>query len=203
MKELKFSLNDKILVLAPHPDDESIGCAGLLLKYANLCNVIVLTNGCLGNPEWCEEKTIEIRKKEFEQAMCYANVNHYDFANIRDGDLNKSLVQFSDINLDEYDYIFCPNPKESHCDHKVVYKFIKKNIHNKMAQIVFYEVWSAMSNPTHYINLSDIVECKKKLISFYKSQLKYVDYKSRIIGLNHYRGMCPAVSYAEAYEFAK
>ena len=40
--------NDKCLVLAPHADDESIGCGGLLLKYPNNFEVVVLTDGRKG-----------------------------------------------------------------------------------------------------------------------------------------------------------
>ncbi|MDD2752711.1 MAG: PIG-L family deacetylase, partial [Candidatus Omnitrophica bacterium] len=43
-----FSAYDRVLVLAPHPDDEAIGCAGIiqeaLAKNANL-HVVYLTNG--------------------------------------------------------------------------------------------------------------------------------------------------------------
>ena len=33
---IEFSINDteKILIIAPHPDDECIGTGGVLLKYA-------------------------------------------------------------------------------------------------------------------------------------------------------------------------
>ena len=33
LQKLSMVDTDKILVLAPHADDESIGCGGLLLKY--------------------------------------------------------------------------------------------------------------------------------------------------------------------------
>jgi len=45
MKHLDFTSSDRLLVVAPHPDDESIGCGGLLLKHADKCDVAVLTDG--------------------------------------------------------------------------------------------------------------------------------------------------------------
>ena len=40
---------DKILVVAPHPDDETIGLGGLLLLYGEQIDVLVLTDGSKGN----------------------------------------------------------------------------------------------------------------------------------------------------------
>ena len=42
---------EKILIVAPHPDDESIGTGGLLSLYSNQCDVIVMTDGRYGNTE--------------------------------------------------------------------------------------------------------------------------------------------------------
>ena len=50
MQPVKLSIkeNDKILVIAPHPDDECIGVGGVLSLYPELCTVILLTNGSRG-----------------------------------------------------------------------------------------------------------------------------------------------------------
>ena len=60
---------EKILIVAPHPDDESIGTGGLLSLYSNQCDVIVMTDGRYGNTEIPPDQMREIRKKEFCQAM--------------------------------------------------------------------------------------------------------------------------------------
>ena len=44
----KFQKEDRVLVLAPHPDDETIGCAGVImhaLKSGAKVKVVYLTNG--------------------------------------------------------------------------------------------------------------------------------------------------------------
>lgn len=45
---LSVSNQDKIVIIAPHPDDECIGTGGLLALYPTLCDVIVLTDGRQG-----------------------------------------------------------------------------------------------------------------------------------------------------------
>lgn len=195
--------NDKILVLAPHPDDESIGCGGLLIKYASQCDVICLTDGRYGNPEWSEEKTIEVRKNEFQKAMDASGVNFYKMLGIKDCNLSNYFNKFKEIkkNLSTYDYIFMPHPEDNHPDHKAVYKLFKKlKLRNLKAQIVFYEIWSPLSNPTVYIDISDIKDKKKELIKIYQSQIAHIDYSSRILALNSYRGILHNVEYEEAYQ---
>jgi LmbE family N-acetylglucosaminyl deacetylase len=48
MRPLQFASDDRIMVLAPHPDDEAIGCAGVILKSVQQklpVKVVYLTNG--------------------------------------------------------------------------------------------------------------------------------------------------------------
>ena len=50
-KSQPLNINPKarILVLAPHADDETIGCGGFLLKYGKQCDVVLLTDGRYGD----------------------------------------------------------------------------------------------------------------------------------------------------------
>ena len=46
--KLSFSSKDRILIVAPHPDDEAIGCGGILALYGDQCDVLILTDGSKG-----------------------------------------------------------------------------------------------------------------------------------------------------------
>lgn len=61
--------SDKICILAPHADDESIGCGGLLAKYGSQCDVILLTDGRLNGNGNTPEETVKIREAEFAAVM--------------------------------------------------------------------------------------------------------------------------------------
>lgn len=201
MEKLFFPKSARILVLAPHPDDESIGCGGLLLKYHGQCDIVVLTDGCYGGlPGQAETDTIVSRKLEFERAMAYAGARKWFFLGVEDGKLSENFAKFVELDLSGYDVIFCPAPGESHEDHACVYKFLQKL--KPQAQTFGYEVWSSLGSPSHYLDISEVVDEKKRLIGFYESQTAQVDYASKAIGLNCFRGMLvyPAIPYAEAYQ---
>ena len=62
---LEIKPQDKCLVIAPHPDDESIGCGGIINLYPNKFDVVCLTHG-----EENSERAIE-----FKKAMEFAKVH--------------------------------------------------------------------------------------------------------------------------------
>jgi LmbE family N-acetylglucosaminyl deacetylase len=85
-----------------------------------------------------------------------------------------------------------PNKNDNHPDHRAVSPMFYKLISLRRIvgiKIVYYEIWSVFSQPTHYIDISDVVDKKRDVINIYKSQTKHVDYASRILALNYYRGM--------------
>jgi LmbE family N-acetylglucosaminyl deacetylase len=61
------------IVVAPHADDETLGCGGLLAKYPQNSAVVVL-----GQPD-------EIRVQEFEKARAILNYDQYYFLGLEDG----------------------------------------------------------------------------------------------------------------------
>jgi len=182
IKPIPFILKDtdKCLVIAPHPDDESIGCGGIISRYTKKFKVICLTHGD------------DNRQAEFDNAMNYLNVEH-EILTLKDKHIIEGYEEFSKIDFREFNYIFVPYIFDQHDDHKAVSilldKYLKQNKISNELNIVFYEVWSAMSMPNYFVDISRVVENKKNAINFHKSQVNEKDYASKILGLNQYRGM--------------
>ena len=201
--ELNIKENDKILVVAPHQDDETIGCGGLLAMYGKKCDVLLLTDGRLGNAKMYKDldELVKIRNNELDKTCKIVSVNKITRLPIQNEQLTKHIDIVKNVDIKEYDYIFIPYRKDMHPDHKVCYKIFKSMISSQKAkaQLIEYEVWTPLETPTYILDISDIIETKKKMLKEYKSQLKEKDYLGATLGLNKYRGMFIEKKYGEAY----
>ena len=192
IKPILFELkeNDNCLVLAPHPDDESIGCGGIMAMYPEKFKVVCLTHAN------------DYRREEFENAMNYLGVKH-EILDIEDKHISDSYDKFSKIDFEGFNYIFIPYIFDQHNDHKAVSillnDYLKRNKLQKDLKIVFYEVWSAMNMPNYFINIREVMEKKLNAIKFHKSQVEEKDYATKILGLNQYRGMLANYVAAECF----
>ena len=64
MEISKSKKNNKILIIAAHPDDEILGCGGLIAKYRSKSKIqtVFLTDGVSAREK--KDKLIDLRKKE-------------------------------------------------------------------------------------------------------------------------------------------
>lgn len=195
-KEWKINPTDRICILAPHADDESIGCGGLLAKYAQQCDVILLTDG---TPDG-DEAVRKIREEEFVKVMEFFGIKNYSFMRAKDGRLVEAYGLFEKIDFSDYTYVVMPHGLDSHKDHVVPQAFFRRLKKEKgfKAIPVYYEVWGAMAQPTNYIDISDVTDKKREAIHLYSSQSN-IDYAGRILALNHYRGIRHSVEEEEDY----
>lgn len=193
---------DKICILAPHADDETIGCGGFLAKFGPQCDVVLLTDGRYG-ADGSPEDVRKLREHEFAEVMKFFKIHQYSCLGGVDNSLIDAYQDFSKIDFSLYDYVLMPHKYDAHKDHVVPQAFferLRKEKKTIKARPVYYEVWAAMSCPTHFIDISDVAEVKKKAINMYVSQVKVIDYASRILGLNHYRGIRHNVDFEEDFE---
>lgn len=200
---IKLNFNERILVVAPHPDDESIGCGGLIIKYGEKCDVLLITDGRNGDGSgWVNKNDLVlIRHQEINDAMDIAGINKLYELKIPDSTafLNYNIVK--KFNIKDYQYIFIPNRHERHPDHETLYPFFKKMIKNQKskAQLIDYEVWTPLRYTPIILDISGVIGRKKMMISKYQSQIKDMDYVSMAESLNRYRGICNNIEYAEAF----
>lgn len=203
-KEFNVEPGTKCLCLAPHPDDESIGMGGLLSLYPKNFEVILLTDGRKGIKDLSEQETITVRENEFKCAM---NVNEgvsSKFLRIKDKQLIDAFEIFKTIDFSLYDYIFLPNIIDQHPDHKAVSILLKNAIASGAklksdVQICFYEVWSALGLVNAFVDISEVIERKKAMISCYTSQTSQKNYDYHALGLNQFRGMYKDKKFVEAF----
>ena len=190
---LEIRESDKCLVIAPHPDDESIGCGGVLKLFPNNFDVISLTHG---------DET-DIRSKEMREAMAFAQINKLKMLNLPDKNIISGQKEFNKIDMEGYDYIFIPYIFDQHKDHKAVSVLLNEKLkqgnYKPNLKIAYYEVWSTINMPQYYVNITKVIEDKKKMINFHQSQVAAKDYADKILGLNSYRGLLRNLGAVEAF----
>lgn len=187
---INISKKDRVVVIAPHPDDECIGMGGLLSLYPEICDVIVLTDGRQGKKNIAPEKVKEIRKQEFENEMKYVGVHSYRMLNYEDGTLLQHIDCLHDIDLSMYTKIFIPWGDDNHPDHAAGYLCAVKRIRQQAiteAEIYQYEVHVPFHDVSHMLDITSVIERKLELIRFHKTQVSALDYDQIAKSIGKYR----------------
>lgn len=197
--KITLSDNERILVVAPHPDDESIGCGGLLNLFRGHCDVLLVTDGVSDNSK--EKELSSLRQKEFSEAINVCGADNSFLLHIPQLQISHHFNRFLSIDYSVYKYIFVPNRYEYHKDHVDTYRSIKKALKQLRikADLVEYEVWTTIRYPNIYLDISPVLDKKIEAISQHGSQTAGLDYVGFITGLNAYRGISRHMQYAESF----
>jgi LmbE family N-acetylglucosaminyl deacetylase len=216
----------RVLVLAPHPDDECIGCGGTVRKYVEAgarVRVAVLTDGRDGDPTVralppndptrarLEGALVERRKAEAAAALKILGVEQCDFLDARDGQLRNhaaSVVpRLADI-LSEWrpDIVLLPFLTDRHADHFAANRCLLEAVDRvdtawaESLNCLGYETWSPIYANV-YVDVTATMDCKRRALSCHASQLQFTDFLAGVEGLNRFRAVSGLTggSYAEAF----
>lgn len=218
----------KILVFAPHADDEILGCGGTIARYVAEgaeVHVCIVTNlyPPLGDDSEAKEngwpinlypeamgakKTLGIKEYHFLlfPAVILETVPRYEF----NGKIQELITRI------EPDVVFIPHFGDMQKDHTLTSEAVMVAVRPKVKHIVqsvyAYETlseteWNIPHTrnvfiPNVYIDISKFVEKKLNAMSCYKSQLgKFPDPRSleAVEALAKYRGSTSCHGYAEAF----
>ena len=176
-----FYEKSNVLVLAPHPDDEVIGCGGsmeLLKKKKSCIQVIYLSNGIPNKGADVKNKILE-RKKEAIELNQNKNYNQPIFFDLetrkiehhftkKTNELKKIILQIKP-NL-----IFVPfvidRANDHHYTNKLLYIVLKDMIYENCF-IYSYQV-SNFIKLNSYIDITNVFSDKVEMMQYYKSVLK-------------------------------
>jgi LmbE family N-acetylglucosaminyl deacetylase/GT2 family glycosyltransferase len=206
---------ERLLVLAPHPDDEVIGCGGLIalhLSDRRPVRVVIATDGAEATGSSGDRGTyIVTREEESRRGLeLLGGATEIDFLRFPDRQLDDSVAEKIREHLLSFrpDLVCVPSPIEIHPDHLALSRAFCELIQRDaslfadlaMAQVAFYEV-SQPLRPTALVDITDVAEAKYRAIAAHESQIAFKDYVSYARGLNAYRAMTLPESSkaAEAY----
>lgn len=190
---------NKVLSIAPHQDDESVGCAGTLIKHVKSgkhLEIVFCTNDT--------QERIEESKRAAE--IIGSKKNHYMYFPTRQLNCNNDFKENLGFILNSVkpEAVFMPFFFDRHNDHIAVSWAISELRKKKKIDLNFmiyaYSVWSPL-NPNCLFDISKEWDMKRQAIECYKSQLITRDYIKVAQGLNQYWGEVkePGMMYAEAF----
>lgn len=184
----------RVLVIAPHPDDETLGCGGTLARLAPACDVHVLlvTNGDGGGD--LPPETSALRKQEMAAAvrtLGIANeVLHLDEPDGRFDDTSSFRAALAAIvQRLQPDWVFLPWLGDSHPDHSRISRASSEVLRRSgVEQVLYYETWNPVP-ATHVVDITPVLETKKAAVLCHVTALKYGNYLDAMLGLNAYRAL--------------
>ena len=201
------------LVLAPHPDDEVLGCGGAIMKHVaagERVTVIVVTDGAAaGDGQEAVTDYIQRRQQESRRAAEILGYGQPLFWNLPDRQLvyGEHLVQrILDILVAcQPAVVYAPSPLEIHPDHRAVAMAAVEAVRRCAPPLVLalYEVGMPL-HPNHLLDISPLIERKQAAIACFASQLAIQDYDRHSLALNEFRTFTlpRTVRAAEAYRVA-
>lgn len=219
----------KILVLAPHADDEVLGCGGTINKFSSSGSdvfILILTNAYLGAPELFSKNLVNRIRKEATSANKILKVKKLFFEDFPAPCLDQfPLYKISDkiskyISSIKPDTVFIPSEKDTHIDHKIIHSaamialrpiqnHIVKNVlaYETLSETHWVDQTNNLFSPNYFEKLTkENIKIKNKSFLKYKSQQKKFPHPRSEIGiktLSNFRGMQIGTEYAEAFELKR
>ena len=211
----------KILILAAHPDDETLGCGGtikLLSKNSDTyIKLITFTDGESSR----QNKEKNNRNDLLENVCKNLGINEYTFGNFPDNKMDSvpllDLSKFIEDNVDfKPDIIFTHHRNCNNIDHVLVYKAtitaFRPQYGNKIKIMSYYIPSSTDYNPFNnfrgniYYDIKDTIQDKINTLKIYDTEMRQYPHTrsyENILNLSKVWGSEVGLENAEKFELVR
>ena len=216
----------RILIVAPHPDDEVLGVGGTILRRksegAKVAWLIVTEMAAMS--DWGAEKIIQ---RSIDIKNC---ANFFGFDNIFE--LNFPTTELDRVPMSELvtaisnilksfepTEIFCPHPSDVHTDHQVVFNAVASSTKwfrcPSVRRVLAYETLSETDfnlssresfRPNVFVDIENYLSAKLEAMEIYTSEVGEFPFprsREAITALARYRGAAGGFKAAEAFELLR
>lgn len=217
----------KVLFVSPHPDDETLGCGGTILKHRSGGDSVywlILTN--VNDEKTWGKKGIRSRQAEIKavaEGFGFAGVFKldYDTTGLKEVPFGELTNRISEVVSEvQPETIYVNNRSDIHSDHKVSFEAVmsasKSFNHPYVKRILMYETVSETDFapsfqenaflPDYFVDVTGHMVRKLDLIRIYKSEVKphpFPRSEKNLKALATLRGAQCGVEYAEAFMVLK
>lgn len=216
-----------ILIVAPHPDDEALGCGGIILANKELGNKVhwLIITHIFEEQGFTKEKIVE-REKEIKKVSEMFGFDSVQQLKLPTAQLeqisNKDLInQIGEaINVTQTQIIYVPYPSDIHSDHKVVFDATmactKWFRYPSVEKVLAYETLSETDftinpdanffRPNVFVNIEQYLDKKIEIMKIYQSEMGDFPFprsEKAIRSLAYVRGAASGFEAAEAFMLLK
>lgn len=218
---------NKIMIISVHPDDETLGMGGTILKHKIAGDEIywLIITGIKGFDKYSKEQ-VDLRDKEIQNVANKYGFNKIFTLNLPTMSLSSSSLltlvpQISDVFKEvEPDTIYLINRSDAHSDHRVAFDAVmactKSFRYPYIKKVLMYECISETEFapalpekvfiPNYFVDISDYLDTKLTIMEIYDSELgdhPFPRSLENIKALAIFRGASVGVKYAEAFQLIK
>jgi len=210
---------ERALVLAPHADDDLLGCGGLLARLVNggsRVHVLFLTDSS-GGDEVADDKAYGSRRRdEAARGLAVLGIKDVRHLDIPDGSLARHVdaaakeIRGALLDL-RPDLVLSVSPLENTDDHRAAFSALYRvlaplrgddELDRAVAgvRVLLYEI-NQPTTPDILVDVSDQIQTLTEAIGHHQSQLTLHNYLEAALGLRRYRALSlpPSVTAAESY----
>jgi LmbE family N-acetylglucosaminyl deacetylase len=215
-------MSQRVLVVAPHPDDDVIGCGGSIVKHVAAGRAVAiayLTSGEAGSLGHDKAALAAIREAEARDAAAALGVADLVFLREADGALDRSpslieaLVRL--LRARRPDILYLPHRGDGGSDHRAASAAVEEALARaggpwfpelgatpwSVPTALGYEVWTPLARVAYAEDVTEAIERKLAALALHRSQVSDVPYVEAVRGLNRYRGaMTGRGTYCECFE---
>jgi LmbE family N-acetylglucosaminyl deacetylase len=200
-----------VLVIAPHPDDEVLGCGGtirLRIERGERVAAVFLTSGELGLKRLPLAEARKLRESEARRAARILGITQLFFLHQPDWTLAEQVKAAAAalrpiLEREKPKAIFLPHPNDAHPDHRASLTVLKLALRGSVLpkpELWGYEVWSPLDVADEVVDISGVMSRKIRALRAHRSQLAEFDYVKAVRGLNQFRGaMAGKCKFAEVF----
>lgn len=224
---MKKKNEKKILIIAAHPDDEVLGCGGIIPKYVKLgyeVYIVFLTDGVSSRNSKIKRLDIKNRESDTKKSCKLLGVKNFFLNNLPDNELDKvsllTIIRIIENVLEKVkpDIIYTHYENDLNIDHQITSKatFTATRFYKKKHKIFTYEVLSSTNlnygklnstfEPNYFVDIKNSITLKIKALKSYKNEIRKFPHPRSEKGIRilaNYRGMQSNLEYAEAFQLKK
>ena len=196
-KVMELPPGERFLVVAPHPDDDAVGCGGSIIKLVDAGKEVRIVYLSIQEGSF----TREHRKEEIQRSLKRLGVVDHVLHESPFPSAREAARLIAQELSSGYDAVFIPSPFENHDHHLRTFEACVEALRGGGAtpDLIMYEVWGTLM-PNLLIPIQDVMERKVAAVKEHGTQCADIDYERVSRGLNGYRAAASALDgYAEAF----